>query len=510
MIVDAGGRRLERTILRALTGKRVDLTRASRDRLETSGGWIWGRSEDYDRELALDPVQVCAFLTSAQLTSDWERQILDLSPGSATRQALLAALCWEISRRGVIDVMRRGMTYGPFHLNLFHGLSSPPPHGSLRRFGHNRFSVTPRLRYSQGEHRSPLDLCLFVNGLPVFTVQLADGSERITAEDAIEWYKRIPLSEELLFQRGRCVVHFAVDDQHVSFCADLREMDSVFLPFNRGLRDNAANPPRLFGVATEYLWRRILTRRSVADIIDNYALIAATRDEWTGRERQAAIFPRYHQLDVVRRLLADIDYYGVGRRYLIQHAAGSGKSQSMVWLISQLIDLEQVEMAMFGTVVVVTDRPASERWLWESIRQFSRVSAIVDARASDTSRIEEHLESPNRIILVHVRDFPFVLDEIKVHFHGSGYAIIVDETRSWREADMGTHPGRADPTVDAESSRSIEDQVNRAMIDREFLPNASYFVFAATPNDTTLKIFGQSTNDHGVIKYRPFHQYGVL
>jgi type I restriction enzyme, R subunit len=503
----AGGRRLESTILHALTGKRVDLTPASRDRMETSGGWLWGKPEDFDQEFALDPQQLWAFLSFTQITSDADRKIVDLTPGSDTRQPFLGALGWEISRRGVVDVLRRGMSYGPLHLLLFYGLSSPPPHGSMRLYRQNRFSVTPRLLYSRNEQRGPLSLCLFINGLPIITLELADGSEMITVEDAVDWYKHIRTVEEPLFQRGRCVAHFAVDDRQVSVCADLREGDSVFLPFNQGLRDDETNPPRLFGVPTEYLWRRILTRRSVADIIENYAHIVSTVDDWSGRPRLAAIFPRYHQLDVGRRLLADIDYYGVGRRYLIQHAVGSGKSQSMVWLISQLLDIEVVDMAQFGTVVVVTDRPSSDRWLPETIRHFSRLSAIVDARVSDRSRIEELLESPNRIIVVDVRDFPFVLDEIKVHFHGYGYAIVIDETQSSSGRDWHSNPADS-MEIDA-PGESMEDQVNRAMHEREFLPNASYLVFTATPNDATLEIFGQPYNDRGVTRYRPFHEYGV-
>lgn len=489
MIAKAGERELERTILNALTGKRIDLNRISRDRLEASGGWVWSSAEDFDTDYALDPVQLWTFLSATQVTSDSERQFLDLSPESTNREMFLKALRWELSRRGIIDLLRRGMSFGPLHINLLYGLADPA-RGTYRHFRQNRFSVTPRLRYSQDPRQSALDLCLFINGLPVITLQLAEGLERGTIDEAIAWYKRIPLVDEPLFQPGTCLVHFAVNEQRVAFCADLRERDSEFRPFNQGLSDDAENPPNLFGMATEYLWRKILTRRGVTDIIEEYAQITSAKDEWSTRERQTTVFPRYHQLEVVRQLVADIDFFGVGRRYLVQHAPGSGKSQSLVWLVSQLIDLEQVEIAMFGTVVVITDRPASERWLVETIRQFARISAIVDDRGVETARIEEHLESPNRILLVHPQDLPFVLEEIRVHFHGSGYAIIIDEIQPGQGSD-------------------IEDQVNRAMRGHEFLANTSYFVFTSKPNDTTLEIFGQPFNDHGITRYRPFHQHGL-
>ncbi len=354
-----------------------------------------------------------------------------------------------------------------------------------------------------------VDLCFFLNGLPLFTVKLADGLEIANEEAAIDWYREISPGSAKLFETGRCLAHFAVDDQRVSYCANLDESDSVFHPFNQGLSQRAANRRKLFGVPTEYLWRTILTRRSVVDLIENYALIVATEDATTGAAGRAAIFPRYHQLDVVRRLLADIDYYGVGRRYLIQHSQGSGKSQSMIWLISQIIALELVDMAMFGTVVIVTDRPSSDHWLLDSVRQFSRVSAIVDAREMNTAHIEENLESPNRIILVNVKDFAFVLDEIKVHFHGYGYAIVIDETQSSTPESSTSDSAHNDSSMVAQGPDTLEDQVNRAMADRDYLPNASYFVFSSTPNGKTLELFGKSYNDRGTIKYRPFHQFGL-
>jgi type I restriction enzyme R subunit len=496
----AGGRRLESTILHALTGKRVDLTKASRDRLETSGGWRWGQADDYDRDFLVDTAQLWDFLSSTQITTDWDREKLDVSPDSPTREAFLTALRWEISYRGIIDVFRRGMSFGPLHLKLMYGLSTPTEPASRRLFRLNRFTVTPRLRFSSRSDAKILNLCLFVNGLPIVTIQLADGTERQNAEEAIHWYRNLNLNEELLFQPGRCLTHFAVDDLNVFYCSDLRELDSVFLPFNKGPRDAEENPASLFGVATDYLWRKILSRRSVVDIMENYAQVVSEKDPASGRDHLVSVFPRYHQLDAVRKLLDNIDYYGVGRRYLIQHSPGSGKLQSMVWLVSQLIDLELVDMAQFGTVVLVTDRPVSDRWLPESIRQFCKTT-IVDARQIDPVVIEELMHSPNRIIIIDPTSFSLVLHEIKEHFHGYGYALILDETRSWHEPD--------DANAEAARASTLEDQVNAAIREWGFLRNASYFVFTSQANDETLELFGLPLNDHGVTRYRPFHQHGL-
>src|SRR6476646_1121598 len=206
------------------------------------------------------------------------------------------------------------------------------------------------------ETRRALDLGLFINGLPVMTCELKNSLTKQTVEDADEQYKRDRDPREKLFEFGRCVVHFAVDDHEVRFCTELKGKGSWFLPFNQGWNDGAGNPPNPNGLKTDYLWRRILTRDGLTDILENYAQVVESKDEKTGRKKKTQIWPRFHQLDVVRKLLADAEANGAGRRYLIQHSAGSGKSNSIAWLAHQLIGLTRNDATVFDSIIVVTDR----------------------------------------------------------------------------------------------------------------------------------------------------------
>jgi hypothetical protein len=226
----------------------------------------------------------------------------------------------------------------------------------VERFEAHRFSVTRQLRYSRDETRLSLDMAIFINGLPVATVELKNRLTKQTVADAVQQYKRDRDPKELLFQFGRCMVHFAVDDHEVRFCTHLKGQHSWFLPFNKGYNDGAGNPPNPAGLATDYLWKEILTRGSLTEIIENYAQIVEEKDERSGRKSRKQIFPRYHLLAVVRKLLEDVRVNGAGKCYLIQHSAGSGKSNSIAWLAHQLVGLEPEDGALFDSVIVVTDR----------------------------------------------------------------------------------------------------------------------------------------------------------
>jgi type I restriction enzyme R subunit len=207
-------------------------------------------------------------------------------------------------------------------------------------------------RRPRDETQRALDLVLFINGLPVFTFELKNRLTKQTVHDAIEQYRRDRNPREKLFELGRCVAHFAVDDNEVWFCTHLAGKASWFLPFNKGWNDGAGNPPDPQGLKTAYLWREILTRESLTDILENYAQLVEEKDLKTGKKRRRQIFPRYHQLDVVRKLLADAAAHGVGRRYLIQHSAGSGKSNSIAWLAHQLIGLARDGRPVFDSIML--------------------------------------------------------------------------------------------------------------------------------------------------------------
>ena len=214
-------------------------------------------------------------------------------------------------------------------------------------------------------------------GLPVITFELKNNLTKQTVDDAVEQYRRDRNPREKLFELGRCVAHFALDESEARFCTHLKGKESWFLPFDRGWNDGAGNPPNPHGLKTDYLWREVLTRESLTDILENYAQIVEVRDEKTGRKRREQVWPRYHQLDAVRRLLADAAEHGAGRRYLVQHSAGSGKSNSIAWLAHQLIGLGRDGAAIFDSVIVVTDRRILDRQINDTIRQYAQIGATV-------------------------------------------------------------------------------------------------------------------------------------
>ena len=373
MTTDTTERGLESLICTALTGQPCGppATDAARERPSSYGvGWTCGDSKDYDREYCVDLAQLAAFLRATQPEV---AESLRLGEDGPTRRRFLARLQGEITKRGSIDVLRKGIKRGPHQIDLLYGTPSPGNERARVLNRQNRFSVTRQLRYSRDETQLSLDLGLFVNGLPVATFELKNSLTKQTVDDAVEQYKRDRNPREKLFELGRCLAHFAVDDHEVRFCTQLQGKASWFLPFDRGWNDGAGNPPNPNGLKTDYLWKQVLTRRGLIDIIENYAQIVETRDAKTGRKKREQIWPRYHQLDVVRKLLEDASERGVGHKYLIQHSAGSGKSNSIAWLAHQLIGLERDGETLIDSVVVVTDRRVLDKQIKDTIKQFAQV-----------------------------------------------------------------------------------------------------------------------------------------
>ena len=302
MTTDTSERGLERLICTALTGSACDpgavKADAVRERPAAYGaGWICGAPEDYDREYCVDLAQLSAFLRETQPEV---ADALDLGQDGPTRRKFLARLQGEITKRGTIDVLRHGLKHGPHQLDLFYGTPSPGNAKAAERYAQNRFSVTRQLRYSRDETQRALDLGLFINGLPVATFELKNSLTKQTVADAVEQYQRDRDPREKLFEFGRCVAHFAVDDHEVRFCTHLKGKGSWFLPFNQGWNDGAGNPPNPNGLKTDYLWKRVLTRDGLTDILENYAQVVETKDDKTGKKKPVQIWPRFHQLDVVR------------------------------------------------------------------------------------------------------------------------------------------------------------------------------------------------------------------
>ena len=508
MTTDTSERGLERLICTALTGHPCDPPReghvAEVPRGEGGTGWIGGNPQDYDREFCVDRVQLAGFLKATQPEV---AEALALDEGGPTRRKFLARLQGEVSKRGVIDVLRNGVKDGPHHVELFYGTPSPGNPAAVERYAQNRFSVTRQFRYSRDETQRALDIGLFINGLPVATFELKNSLTKQTVEDAVEQYKRDRDPREKLFEFGRCVAHFAVDDHEVRFCTHLKGKASWFLPFNQGWNDGAGNPPNPDGLKTEYFWTRIITRDGLTNILENYAQVVETKDEKTGKKRKEQIWPRYHQLDVVRRLLANTHQYGAGKRYLIQHSAGSGKSNSIAWLAHQLIGLRKDDAGVFDSIIVVTDRRILDKQIRDTIKQFAQVGATV-GHADRSGDLRRFIESGKKIIISTVQKFPFILDEIGNEQRGRRFAIIIDEAHSSQGGKTSAAVSMALSEAGAEEDdETTEDTINRIMAARKLLTNASYFAFTATPKNKTLEIFGEAYDAAGQTRHHPFHSY---
>jgi type I restriction enzyme, R subunit len=501
---DTSERGLERLICKGLTGSPCDP--GGPPPAPTGGsGWICGAPEDYDREYCVDLVQLTAFLTATQPDLP---EALSLTDDGPTRLKFLARLQGEITRRGTIDVLRKGIKHGAHDIDLFYGTPSPDNEKAKERYAANRFSVTRQLRYSRDETQLALDLGLFINGLPVATFELKNNLTKQTVDDALEQYKRDRDAREKLFEFGRCVAHFAVDEHEVRFCTHLKGKSSWFLPFNKGWNDGAGNPPNPEGLKSGYLWMQILTPEGLTDILENYAQIVETKDDQTGRKKVSQIWPRYHQLDVVRRLLADVAEHGAGRRYLIQHSAGSGKSNSIAWLAHQMIGLAKGEAPIFDSIIVVTDRRILDQQIRDTIRQFAQVGATV-GHAERSGDLKKFLAAGKKIIISTVQKFPFILDEIGDEHRGRSFAIIIDEAHSSQGGRTSAKMSMALSEAGAEEEdETVEDKINRIMEAKKLLANASYFAFTATPKNKTLEIFGEpDVRSGGTVRHRPFHSY---
>jgi type I restriction enzyme R subunit len=506
MTTDTSERGLERLICTALAGHPCEPNGKVGERPATySAGWIGGLPEHYDREYCVDLVQLSRFLSDTQ---PHVLDALDLDHDSPTRRKFLARLQGEVTKRGTIDVLRHGINHGAHDIALFYGTPSAGNAKAAERYAANRFSATRQLRYSRDEAQRSLDLGLFINGLPVATFELKNSLTKQTVADAVQQYQRDRDPREKLFEFGRCVVHFAVDDHEVRFCTHLKGKGSWFLPFNLGWNDGAGNPPNPNGLKTDYLWKKILTRDGLTNILENYAQVVETRDEKTGKKKALQIWPRFHQLDVVRKLLAHASAQGAGQRYLIQHSAGSGKSNSIAWLAHQLIGVTNNDAAVFDSIIVVTDRKILDQQIRDTIKQFAQVGSTV-GHAEHSGDLRKFIAEGKKIIISTVQKFPFILDEIGSDHRGRRFAIVIDEAHSSQGGKTSSALAQALSTAGEEGDEeTVEDEINRLMEARKLLPNASYFAFTATPKNKTLEIFGRpEPQADGKVKHLPFHSY---
>ncbi|MFM9885392.1 MAG: type I restriction endonuclease subunit R [Burkholderiales bacterium] len=517
MVADTTEKGLETLIMRHMTG--IDGLAVAPNTVHERPppiectGYLAGATTDYDRAHALDVPMLFAFLHTTQPVTFKKLGFATRNPtNDIKRRQFLARLSSEVGKRGVIDVLRKGVAHGPLHFDLFYGTPSPGNAKAEMLHALNLFSITRQLAYSMDETRRALDLCLFINGLPIATFELKNSLTKQTVKDAVEQYMRDRDPRERLFEFGRCVVHFAVDDAEVRMCAELRGKGSWFLPFNKGFGDGAGNPPNPHGLKTDYLWKEVLTPAGLTNILENYAQIVEEKDPRTGRKKRRQVWPRYHQLSLVWQALANVAEHGVGERYLVQHSAGSGKSNSIAWLSHQLISVKRDGKEVFDSVIVVTDRRILDDQIQATIKQFMQVGATV-GHAKRSGDLRTFIEQGKKIIVSTVQKFPFILDEI-ASAGGKTFAIVIDEAHSSQGGKTSAAMSQAlSDTVTDDEGPDPEDTVNAAlekrMAARKMLTNASYFAFTATPKNKTLEMFGEPLppDAEGKVKHRPFHSY---
>lgn len=465
------------------------------------GGYKKRKPEDYDRELCLDSAVVIDFIYATQ-PKEWEK--FKKQHGTEAKNRLLKRLSSEIQKRGTLEVLRRGIKSDGCKFRLAHFRPASGLNETLQTlYQANIFTVIRQLKYSQKSEHS-LDLVLFLNGIPLFTAELKNPLTGQDVQDAIRQYKFTRDPKEAPFVFGRCLAHFAVDPDLVYMTTHLQGPKTAFLPFNQGRNGGAGNPPRLNGFPTAYLWEKIWARDSVLNLIEHFIQIGEEEDD-EGRKtgKIILIFPRYHQLDAVRRLVADARASGSGERYLIQHSAGSGKSNSIAWLAHQLSVLHDDEdKRVFDSIVVITDRRVLDRQLQSTVKQFEQTLGVVENIDKTSRQLKKALEDGKTIIVSTLQKFPMIVNEIG-ELPGKRFALVIDEAHSSQTGES-TKSLKAVLTAgsleDAEKEEGgegedLEDRIIEEMKKRGRLPNVSTFAFTATPKPKTLELFGVRRED---------------
>ncbi len=462
-----------------------------------------GKNVDYNKSHAVDETRLFRFL---QDTQPREMDMLGVFKSDTKKRQFLNRLSGEIAKRGIIDVLRKGVKVYPADLIMFYMTPTENNVQAKIMYEKNIFSVTRQLHYSQDATKLSLDLCIFINGLPVITMELKNQLTKQNTEDAVRQYKEDRDPRDVLFSFKRCAAHFAVDDASIQFCTKLSGKNSWFLPFNRGYNDGAGNPPNPNGLMTDYLWKNILTKGMLSRIIENYAQVVEEVDPETKKKSIKQIWPRFHQLDCVEKLLADVRENGVGKKYLIQHSAGSGKSNSIAWLAHQLIGLEKNGRPMIDSVFVVTDRRILDRQIRDTVKQFLQVKSTV-TWAENSKDLRDAIEEGKRIIVTTVEKFPYIVSEIGQGHRDNKFAIIIDEAHSGQSGRNAANMNLAISGLALNDDMDNEDKINAIVEGRKLVKNASYFAFTATPKNKTEEMFGVPYEEDGVIKHRPFHVY---
>ncbi len=481
-------------------------------------GWLKGSNEAYSKPLALFPSYIFHFLKTTQPKA-WEK--LEKIHGADMETKLLDRLCKELDNKGALKVLRQGFTdYGvSFKMAYFKPESNLNPE-TMALYAQNQLHVTRQLFYGIN-HQKSLDLVLSVNGIPAATAELKNHFTRQNIFHAEEQYKYDRDPSELLFRfKYRTFVHFAVDPDVVSFTTRLHKADTRFFPLNKGNGLGAGNPENKNGYKSEYLWKELWQRDSFLDLVGRFVHLQQEEitDKATGktRKKEAFIFPRYHQMDAVRKLAADVRIHGAGKNYLIQHSAGSGKSNSIAWLAYRLSALHtQDNERIFHSVVVITDRRVLDSQLQDTIYQFEHKTGVVQKIDKDSDQLAEALIGGVPIIITTLQKFPFVIGKID-KLPNRNYAVIVDEAHSSQGGEASrkmkqilsaqTLEEAAEEEKDPEDAENYEDELRKTISTYGRQPNLSFFAFTATPKYKTLQVFG-ITGPDGLP--RPFHLYSM-
>lgn len=469
-----------------------------------------GVSADYDPTYAIDEKRLRQFLEDTQPDKVAASRIFDTA---VDRRRFLERLRKEITTRGIVDVLRKGVKHRSYTFYLYSPYPTDLSVTAVAEYRKNKFCVIRQLFYS-GDNNNSVDVVLFLNGLPLITMELKN---QLTCQDtahAVAQYRNDRDPKDLLFMPKRCAVHFAVDDETVEMCTKLCGKDSWFLPFNKGVNDGAGNPINPNGLKTAYLWEDILSKRSLSDIIEHYAQVVTEKDEDTGKRKEKIIWPRWHQLEAVRLLLKDTSQKAVGERYLIQHSAGSGKSNTITWLAYQLVGMMRDGKCMFDSVIIITDRVNLDKQLRDNVKAFMQNENIVDW-ASTSDMLRRHLESGKKIILTTVHKFSFILNSVGSDLAEKHFAVIIDEAHSSQSGKMSGKgnmvlSGQAPTDIDADDDDedAVNEAVDKYIKGRKMAPNANFYAFTATPKNRTEEVFGVPyIKDNGETAHRPFHVY---
>ena len=470
-----------------------------------------GESNDYIKEFALDTARLERFLCETQPKKVQNTMCF---ANEFSKRKFFKKLADEITKNGVTYMLRNGFRYLTELFDLYYPLPSELNESAKIAYGKNIFSVVRQLYYS-ADNSNSMDVALFLNGMPIITMELKNHYTGQNVENAVRQYQTDRDPKDLLFRPKRCAVHFAVDDTDIKMCSMLCGKASWFLPFNKGFNGGAGNPVNPNGLKTAYLWEHILTKPILSTILENYAQVIVEtkrmKDPNTGKKvekrNEKVIWPRYHQFDLVSKLLEATKKNGVGQRFLIQHSAGSGKSNSITWLAYQLVGLLIGTQPVLDSVIVVTDRVNLDKQIKDNILAFKKLGNIV-AWAESADQLRQHLQAGKKIIITIVHKFPYILDAIGGELKNKRFGIIIDEAHSSQNGSLSAKMNIALSGNVTDEDEDLEDKIEKILRGRKMVGNANYYAFTATPKNKTLQMFGTPFQQpEGETGYRPFHEY---